>query len=204
MNETERQNARVTLCSDGKYRWVHEMSLFKNPTFFFLVWKIFFFIILGIFLIATLADLRWGWESVRNNLKIFGWILLGMTALVALGYAIYAAIMGGKYIVEFEMDEQGILHRQIERQAEKAKKIGKATMVAGLAAGRPSTVGAGLSAQRTEMYSAFAKTRKVKAFPRRSLIKVNGLLSRNQVYTAPEDFDFVAEFIRAHCPNLKK
>ena len=44
MKENKTQNTRVTLGNDGKYRWTYEMSLFKNPTIFLLIWKIFFFI----------------------------------------------------------------------------------------------------------------------------------------------------------------
>ena len=46
----------ITLGTDGKYRWVYEMSLFKNPTVFILVWKIFFFIMLGGFVLAFLVS----------------------------------------------------------------------------------------------------------------------------------------------------
>ena len=188
---------------DGKYRWTYEMSLFKNPTIFILVWKIFFFIILGIFAFMVIVDIAdWGGfdgERFLGSLKAMGWFLLGMTVLVGVSYLIYAAVMGGKYVVEFEMDERGISHRQIPAQAEKAENIGKAAMAVGLATGKMSTVGAGMSAQRSEMYSEFARVRKVKAYPRRNLIKVNAGLFHNQVYVGREHFDFVESFIRSHC-----
>ena len=197
---------RVRLFEDGKYRWVYEMSLFKNPTIFVLILKIFFFIFLGIFALMTIigaGDSDFWWDGFLGNLKIFGIIFGGMIVLTGISYLIYAAIMGGKYIVEFEMDENGINHKQIEKQAKKARGIGVATAVIGAAAGRPGTVGAGLAATRTEMYSEFAKVRKVKAYPRRGLLKVNNVLNHNQVYTQPEDFEFVRGFIVSHCPNLK-
>ena len=31
MGKTEEATTRVQLCNDGKYRWVHEVSLYKNP-----------------------------------------------------------------------------------------------------------------------------------------------------------------------------
>jgi hypothetical protein len=42
--------------------------------------------------------------------------------------------------------------------------------------------------------------------PRRwmHLIKVNGLLSRNRVYVADEDFDFVYDYLCQHCPKARK
>lgn len=205
MKESKTQNTRVTLCDDGKYRWTYEMSLFKNPTIFLLVWKIFFFIFLGVFAVVNISDfIKWGPEKAFENLPILGYLLLGMTAVVVLGYLIYAAIMGGKYIVEFEMDEKGITHKQTASQAKKAKKIGRVTMMASAASGRIGNVGAGMNAQRTDMYSDFSKVRKVKAYPRRSLIKVNERLEHNQVYAAKEDFEFVKNYIASRCVNIKQ
>lgn len=205
-------NPRVTeniyLCADGKYRWVYEMPILKNPTIFLLVWKIFFFILLGIFAVASVFDaVEWPneiGERLLNNLKIFGYFILGMTILVGISMLLYAAIMGGKYVVLFEMDEAGVNHKQLPRQAKKAQVLGAITALAGLLSGSFSTVGAGvLSSARTEMYSEFSKVRKVKAYPRRHLIKVNQLLFKNQVYADPADYDFVLSFIQSHVPDQR-
>ena len=48
------------------------------------------------------------WETLLTNAKIFAVVFAVMTAITIIGYLLYAAIMGGKYIVEFEMDENGI------------------------------------------------------------------------------------------------
>ena len=77
----------------------------------------------------------------------------------------------------------------------KSELISLITVLAGLASGSAATLGVGLAAARTEMYSEFSKVRKIIAYPRRRMIKVNGLLSRNQVYTAKEDFSFVNDYI---------
>ncbi len=190
----------------GQYQWIYEMSLLKNPTFFFLVWKIFFWILVGIFGFTMLVDLfqGWGGEAVLNSLRMLGWFLIGMTVLVSLGYLIYAAIMGGKYIVKFTMDEEGINHEQIPAQAAKAQKIGMITTAVGAMTGNFTTMGVGMNAAQTEMYSAFAKVRKVKLYPRRGLIKLNGILKHNQVYASKGDYEFVRDYILARCVNAKK
>ena len=111
----ERKDVRIseniTLGADGKYRWVYSVNLFTNPIFLLLVWKIFFFIVLGIFAFTTVVDvIDWGgfsWDLMKGQLKVFGIIFGVMTALVLVGYLLYAAIMRGKYTVEFEMDEKG-------------------------------------------------------------------------------------------------
>ncbi|MBQ9886062.1 MAG: hypothetical protein IJM37_04275 [Lachnospiraceae bacterium] len=199
-------NTRVKLCEDGRYRWIYEMSLLKNPTILFLIIKIFFAIFLVIFGVTTIADfIRFKKaEALFNNAKVLGIIFLVFMAIVIISYLIYTAVMGGKYIIEFEMDEKGVNHKQIPFQAEKARKIGEITALAGSAKGSFTTTGIGMNATRTEMYSDFSKTRKVKSYPRRNLIKVNGLLSRNQVYAMSEDFEFVKDYIISHCENLKK
>ena len=122
---------------------------------------------LGLFVFLVLigsGDIGFWWDGFLDTAKVFGFILIGMSALTAIGYLLYAAIMGGKYIVEFEMDEKGVNHKQTASQAKKAQKLGQATMIAGAAAGRIGTVGAGINAQRVEMYTEFAKVRKQPAF----------------------------------------
>ncbi len=204
----QRIDGHITRGADGKYRWRYDVNLLTNLTFFFLVWKIFFFILLGISLIGIIADaVQWPasfFDGLPATLRFWGYFVLGMTALVAVGYLVYAAIMGGKYCVLFEMDENGVNHKQLPKQARKAEKIAGLTVLAGLAAGKPTVAGVGLNAARTEMYSDFSKVRRIKAYPRRRLIKVNGLLNRNQVYAEKEDFDFVLDYIRSHCPAAKK
>ena len=182
------------------------MSLFKNPTVIILVWKIFFFIMLGIFAFTMLMDVFSGdmsGERFLETLKMLGYFIIGMTVLCALGYLLYAAIMGGKYIVMFEMDDEGVNHKQLPKQAKKAEIIGRLTALAGIASHNPTTVGVGLISARSEMYTRFGNVRKIKAYPNRDLIKLNERLMHNQVYAAKEDFDFVYGYIKDHV-DIKK
>lgn len=200
----ERVSENIVRGADGKYRWVYELNLLRSPVIFLLVWKIFFFIVLGIFAFLLILDMAdWGTVNLLTDLKMLGYFLLGMTALVGIGYLVYAAVMGGKYCVLFEMDDAGICHRQMPRQAEKAQLISGLTVLAGLAGGRVSTVGAGLNSARTEMYTAFARVRKLKVSPRRNLIRTAEGLEHNQIYADPVDFPFVEQFIRQRCVNVK-
>lgn len=197
----------VTLCPDGKYRWTYEMKILRNPSIFLLVWKILFFVILGIFCFVIIFDIaEWGFKPDRmlETAKFLGYFMIGMTVLTVLAYLLYAAIMGGKYIVDFTLDENGVIHSQTPSQAKKAKKIGALAAAAGAMAGRPSAAGAGLAATRTVMSTDFSRVKSVKAFRRRNLIKVNQTLSKNQVYVCDEDFDFVFEYIVSHVPETTK
>lgn len=175
------------------------MSLFKNPTIFLLVWKILICSFAVIFLFVTVIDLREnGTESLLQNGRIFLIIFAVITGITILGYLVYAAIMGGKYIVDFTMDDKGVLHSQAPAQAKKARKLGAVTAIAGAASGKPGFAGIGINSTRTEMYSDFSKVKSVKAYPRRNIIKVNLPFNKNQVYASKEDFDFVLNYIRTH------
>ena len=204
--EGEYVTENIIKCADGKYRWVYEYRLMKNPLIAFTIWKIFAIILLVPLLLGIVSDgIRWGfkWENVLPQLKIFGFIYLGMTALVLISYFIYAAYMGFKYCVMFEMDEKGIRHIQMPSQVKKAQALSDLTILAGAASGRISTVAAGMAARKTESYSQFDKVRRVKAYPMYSTLKVNETLEHNQIYAEKADFEFVKDFIISHCPNLK-
>ena len=104
----------------------------------------------------------------------------------------------------FEMDEKEISHIQLPVQQEKARRLGILTFFVGLFAKRPSTMGAGLlSTVKSVSTSEFDKVRHVRSRRWLHTIKVNQLLDRNQVYVPDEDYDFVYDFIKNHCPNLK-
>ena len=196
----------VQLCNDGKYRWVYEMNMLTNPTIFLTVFKIFFWIILagwlvfGLFLYLIHGDVA-GFLAMGKAMLV---ALAVMAVLTALGVLGVAALYGGKYVVLFEMDETEVKHIQMPRQVRKAEVVGLITALVGLAAKRPTTVGAGLLASsKSSTTSEFAHVRRV--VPRRSLhlIKVNQLLNKNQIYVSDEDFDFVYEFIKSRCKNAK-
>ena len=198
----------VTLCDDGKYRWIYPFNMWKNPTILFLVYKIFFWIFIGMsifIMILSWKHIHWDnwellWEDTWPFLVFFGVFLV----LVFLGYAIVAGMYGGKYTILFTMDEHGVNHEQIPEQAKKAQKLGAITALAGAAAGRPGIVGMGINtAARTSMYSTFADVRSVKRGKWGNVIKLREILSNNQVYVRDEDFDFVYNYIREHCPRVK-
>lgn len=204
-NETLKQG--ILLCDDGKYRWIYALNMWTNPTILFLIFKIFFWIFVGIWalmVIIMLCEDGWNGEAFWNaTLPML--ILLGVFTVIALiAYAIVAAMYGGKYTVLFTMDEKGINHEQIPDQAKKARKLGMVTAAAGALSGKPAMVGLGISsAARTSMYSSFDKVRSVQRRKSRNLIKVNELLFKNQVYVRDEEFDFVYDYIKSHCPKVK-
>ena len=191
----------VRLCPDGMYRWVYELNLFKNFTVLGTIIKIFGFILLGLWLLTTIAD---GFDGIGQNALVFLGIFAGVVVVSLLGYLLYAAVAGGKYCVLFEMNETGLRHIQLPRQYKKAQVMGWLAVLAGVVAGNPSTVAAGiLGASRNTLVSEFPKVRSIKANPARNVIKVNAPGSFNQVYVDDAGFQFVLDFIRANCPKAR-
>ena len=167
----------VYLCPDGKYRWCYEFRMLKNPAILITVLKVL--------------------------MLSFG-IVVGFMVLGAVSYLILAAMYGWSYQVLFTMDENGVEHRQMKKQFEKAEAIGWLTAAVGLAAGNIGRAGTGLlAATKTSTTSEFQHVRKVRAVQRRDVIYVNQLLEHNQVYVEDADFDFVRNYIEEHCPNAK-
>ncbi|MBP5604825.1 MAG: zinc ribbon domain-containing protein [Ruminiclostridium sp.] len=195
----------IYLCPDGVFRWVYEFRMMKNPTIFFTILKIFGVMIGGVFLfdlILLLIDGDLDMDSFLGNVKIFGIIFLVFAVLAFVSYVIVAAKNGWKYMVLFEMDENGVTHTQMQKQFEKAQAMGWLTALAGIAAGDPTLAGAGIiSAVHDSVHSEFSKVKNIKVLRRRGVIKVNEMLFKNQIYVGPGDFDFVLNYINARIPD---
>ena len=203
-----KSDSRVTLYQDGKYRWVYEVPMLKNPSILFdvywvlgisfgLVW------LFNVLLIGCEGDLSL--ESLWDFSSVFLILMLVFAVIGYVAYVIVAWTYGWKYVVLFTLDEKEVVHQQMPHQMKKAKVLGALTALAGAAAGKPGVVGSGiLASSRSTSTSVLANVKSIKARRRLNLIKVNQLLNKNRVFVPDEDFDFVYDFLCQHCPNAKK
>ncbi|MCR5156114.1 MAG: hypothetical protein K6C96_05500 [Butyrivibrio sp.] len=198
----------IYLCPDGKYRWVYEFNMLKNPAILFTIWKIFGILILiqiGFSFIFALfeggvSDWISGYLLSPGILIVPG--ILFVLSIIA--YIIVAFLYGWKYMVLFEMNEEGVVHNQMPKQFEKAQGIAWLTTMAGLLAGNYTTAGAGmLASAKSNSVSTFEKVKMVAKKKGLHLIKVDESLEKNQVYAEDADFEFVWSYISARCPNAK-
>ena len=202
------QGSSIVVDADGVYRWAYEFNLFTNPTILLTVIKVFLGIIAALIvfgLVLIIPDLVQGYAGADEVAGVFasgGAIALLFIVLTVIGYVIYALMNGGKYCVVFTMDEEGITHKQLPRQFEKAQVIGALNMIAGVASGNLSQTGMGiLTSTHDTTSSNFASVRSVKGSRALRVIKVNEPLAKNQVYVEPGDYDFVFNYIAERCPN---
>ena len=200
------QSDNITMCNDGKYRWVYELNMYKSTAIIKEVWRamaIAAVIVLGFLFVINIMD-----NDLMETLQFVGQaacILIGiLLVLSVVGYLIFSYMIGGKYCVVFEMDENGINHRQHEKHVKKVQLLGAITAMTGAAGGSLGTAGTGvLAATRTSMYTGFDDVKELEILPKEHLIRLNETLNRNQVYAENEDFAFVEDYIKARCRNAK-
>ncbi len=206
MSPNDYSGSRVALCEDGKYRWTYPLDMLKNPSILFVLLKIFGILLSIPLLIALIsAAANNDWQKIWDGfIKIWLIVMVVFFVIILISYLIVVWMNGGKYVVNFTMDEKRLIHEQVPVQYERARKVGILAALVGIFAKRPAAAGAGaLAASRDTSVSVFDKVRRIKPRRGQNLIKVNQSLERNQVYVPDEDFDFVLDFIRKHCPNAK-
>ena len=202
------ESENITMCTDGKYRWVYELNLYKNPAIIKEVGRVMLIslvivlaLIFGFQMIDGIGTFA---EKLQFVAELAGILVAILLVITVLGYLLYSYMMGGTYCALFEMDENGVCNKAQEKHIKKAELISAITVIAGLAGGRPGVIGTGmLASARTSMYTSFDDVRELEILPGQHLIRLNEKLSRNQVYAEDEDFTFVADYIRSRCRNAK-
>ena len=207
MQKEESINNRVKLYPDGKYRWIYEVPMLKNPSIIIDVFKV-VGISLGIvwlfMVLLSVYDGEFSLESLWSTSMVFLGLMLVFAVIVFLAYVILAWHYGWKYVVLFTMDKSEIVHQQMPYQVKKAQVLGALAAMIGGAAGNLGMVGTGvLAASRTTSISTLVRVNRLIPVRRMNLIKVNQKLHKNRIYVPDEDFDFVYDFLCQQCVNAK-
>jgi hypothetical protein len=196
------------LCPDGKYRWVYDVPMLKNPS---ILMEVYWVLGISFGIVWLFVLLMGGYENHFRPAALWditrGFLIL-MAVFFVLGWVAYFFVSwyyGWKYSILFIMDEQEVVHKQLPGTEGKARAIGKLTALAGAGGGKIGMAGMGvLVANRTSMSSSYSSVRRIIACRRRHLIKVRERFSRNMVFIADEYFDFVYRYLCDHCPNARK
>ena len=200
-------DSRVTLYPDGKYRWVYEVPMLKNPSILFDVYWVLgisFGLVWLLNVIFISCEDGFSLESLWGFTSGFLILMLVFAVIGYVAYVIVAWTYGWKYVVLFTLDEKEVVHQQMPRQVKKAQVLGALTAMVGGLAGKPGVVGTGLlTASKSSSTSKLADVAHLIPNRRRNLIKVNQLFNRNRIYVPDEDFDFVYDFLCKHCTKAK-
>ena len=206
-SNTSPHDSRVRLYPDGKYRWVYEVSMLKNPSILADVFKVLGISMLVVWLFCVAINAYDGdlsLDSLGNLSSVFLLLAIAISAIGCIAYLIVAWYYGWKYVVLFTMDKKEVVHQQMSHQVEKAQLLGALTALVGGAAGKSGMAGTGLLASsHTTTTSTLANVKSLVPVRRRNLIKVNQLLHKNRVYVNDEDFAFVYDFLCQYCTNAE-
>lgn len=195
-------NDNFGIGADGKYHWYYELSLFKNPTVFITVCKVFGGVIIGCGLMIGLLIQEDFVHTVKFVLSLWAWGFGGFLVLGGFSYCVYAAIQGGKYCVLFDMDRKSITHTQVAKQFKKAQVIGLLAVLMGAAKGSLTLTGSGiLTASHNSVKTKFKLVSLVRANRRRNVIHLKAGFFWNQIYVKSEHFDEVLDFILSCIPK---
>ena len=193
----------IKVNNEGKYVWGYELNLFRNFVILKLVLKIVGLSLLGVYVLSCMLSLGnsgFFFSGLLENTKIFIILITVMLIIALVSYFIYAKMIGSKYCVVFEMDESGIKHTQLDKQADKAKMLSLIEVLAGAATKDLSLVGTGLMKYgRTSIYTDFKKVKKINADRNSNTIILKYGLHNNQIYIEDDDYDEVLAFIRSNC-----
>lgn len=191
--------------SDGRYRWYYEVNMFSNPTIFITLCKVLGGVIIGCGLVIGLMLQADFLDTVQFILMFWVIGFGGFALLGTFSYVIYAAFLGGKYCVIFEMDKKSITHTQVAKQFKKAQVVAALTLLMGAARGEMTLMGTGiLTGSRSSMQTIFKNVNGIKVKRHRNTIYLCEGLSWNQIYVEPENFEKVLMFMLPLIPATVK
>lgn len=192
----------ISMDQQGTLRWQYEQDMWKHPVVLILIIKIFYAICMGLgaFLFALCAlD-----GDVMEGLKMFVIVGLGIGTLMAvlalMAWGLMSLARGGKYCFEFEMNEKMVVHHATQQEKNRRRTI--LGLLFFLSPQRSLSTAA-LAMTPVSMATSYDEVKTIEAVREHDLIKVNGTLDRNQVYAAPEQYDFVWNYIVSRCPQAK-
>lgn len=189
---------------DGTLCWIYAQSLWSNPTILYTVLKVMMISTLIVMLLLVGLSIMEGDFDLGETLIIGGGLAAGVTVLSLIGYAVFAAVSGGKYNMLFFMNDTIIVHMAMPKEKTRGDRISSAAVIVGALVGNPTLTGVGLANYgRNTMESKFANVKSIVQDRSHDLIKVRDGFEFNQIYASPAQYDFVLSHIVSHCPNVR-
>ncbi len=181
INDTE-----VTLCEDGFYRWLYVMDMGENKSMLCMLMRIFGLITVGagVFWFLLMRGSSYG-DHFFSMFFIWILIIIGVEALVYIGYMISRKVMKDTYPIRFEMDDNGISIFQSEK----------------IMARRKSGYQGRKDFSDVVSETAFSTVLGISTSRQWDLIDLTVIGGKFQVYVGKRDYDLVLDHILKHVPE---
>jgi hypothetical protein len=144
--------------------------------------------------------------TVTSGRSVYTLYALGLIgALLLLTWLFMMTVYGGRYEVEYLLDEQGVWCRTQTKQAKKNQIINTLTVVMGFLSGKPAVSGAGLLAQsRQEVFLRWSSVRKVAYQPgNRAIMLRGGWTEHIALFCTEEDYSLVEQMVKMRAGPYK-
>ena len=191
----------IFLEKDGTYDWIYCLRMFQNLSMFKFVMKLMIFMFAAITVI--LLVLTGGSGDILWLLGILGLCFAAVILIVLFSFWLVDKLFKGRYMLIYEMNEQGLTFSQTTDQAQITRTIAAASAAVNAAGGNAGGViaGTGLALSPNSYHADFSKVRSVKGRKSDHLIWVNTFLQYLMVYVPDDAYDFVWTYITERCVN---
>ncbi len=188
---------------DGTYDWIYCMNMMKDLSMLKFYYKVIGLCFLPIILLMIWMALtgRFDWSSFLVVMLCFVVVLL----IVLFAVWLVNKLFQSKYMLIYQMNNEGLTFSQTTDQAEMTRTIAAASAAASAAGGHTGGVisGSGMALSPNAYYSEFSKVRSVRGVRKDNLIWVNTFLQFQQVYVPAGSYDFVWNYITQRCVNAR-
>lgn len=194
-------NALVT--NGRQYRWMVDVDLWRDTvlpgTLLKLIALAAAFPALLLLLIEVIEGNAAG--GLRAAAQVYAIVAGILLALFVIAYPLFILLKGGRYAALFEMDASEVRHIEMPASTDRTVLLTWVGVLAGAAARNPTAMGASLlGGARREMTTRFADVRKVIVDERRHVIRLVARdMTRNLLYTPPEDFARIRDAVLEYC-----
>ena len=194
-------NALVT--NGRQYRWMVDVDLWRDTVLPGMLLKLIALAAAFPALLLLLIEVIEGNAAggVRAAAQVYAIVAGILLALFVIAYPLFILLKGGRYAALFEMDASEVRHIEMPASTDRTALLTWVGVLAGAAARNPTAMGASLlGGARRAMTTRFADVRKVIVDERRHVIRLVARdMTRNLLYTPPEDFARIRDAVLERC-----
>ena len=188
---------------DGTYDWIYCMNMMKDRSMFS-----FYFKVVGLCFLPIVIMMIWMAASSRLSMSTFLITMLsfgGVLLVVVFAIWLVNTMYGGKYMLIYQMNNEGITFSQTTDQAAMTRAVAAASAAVSAAGGNTGGVisGTGMTLRANAYHSKFEKVRSVKGKRADNLIWVKEGITTYTMYAPLEDAAFVKEYVRVRIGSEK-